>query len=270
MAETEVGCRLAERYGKQDRRKLNLFVLLLLIPFLNMARGQGSAGTDGEAEPRYLVDVPTAGILRRGAVALDVNIFQDGGLLAGASAGLFNRIVLGLSYGASRLIGDDAAVANPGPGVGIKIRLIEEGASFPAIVLGFDSQGKEAYVEDLDRYTVRSAGLYLVGSRNFSFAGFLSLHGGINTSLETGDKKLSFFLGAEKTVGSFISTVIEYNHASNEQGPLSKGRGYLNIGLRWSLGVGLTLGVNLKDLTKNGDHVSIGNRTINLEYVGSL
>jgi len=248
----------------------NIILIFLSLCFHDTVRGQGSGGTGGAYEPRHLVDVPTAGILPHGVLALDTDFFQEGGILVGVSAGLFDRVVLGLSYGASRLIGDNAAVANPGPGVGIKVRVFEEGTSIPALVLGIDSQGKEAYVEELDRYTIRSHGIYLVGSKNFSLAGFISFHGGINSSLETRAKRLNFFLGMEKTIGSLISAVIEYDHGSNESSSLTKGRGYINVGVRCSLGSGLTLGFNLKDLTKNGDHVSIGNRTVIFEYIKSL
>jgi hypothetical protein len=248
----------------------NLLAMFLILAFLRVAQAQGSAGTDGDQEPRYLIDIPTAGMLRHGAVAFDLNFFQDGGVLVGAHLGVFDRVLLGLSYGGSQLLGDKTAVANPGPGVEIRIRFIEEGTSWPALVLGLDSQGKEAYVDTLDRYTIRSPGVFIAASRNFSFAGFLSFHGGVNTSLEVGARKLSFFLGAEKTIGSSLSAVIEYNHGSEEASPLNDGYGYLNIGLRCSLGSGLTLSANLKDLTRNGDHVSVGNRTISLEYVGLL
>ena len=104
--------------------------------------------------------------------------------------------------------------------------------------------------------------------------GFLSIHGGVSYSLEGEDdeKKLNIFMGVEKTIGNVISLVAEYNRAFNDVGSnaVAKGRGYLNAGFRWSLGGGLTLGVDLKDLLENGDTVTIGNRAVRLEYVSSF
>jgi hypothetical protein len=42
------------------------------------------------------------------------------------------------------------------------------------------------------------------------------------------------------------------------------------MGLRCSLGGGLTLGVNFKDLADNGGNVTVANRTVQIEYVRSL
>ncbi len=235
---------------------------------------QGSAGTEGGNEPRYLVDFPTAGMLARSTLGLDIDFFQEGGVLVGINVGLFNRLSLGVSYGGSGLIGSNEAVMNPVPGANVKVRLIEENLALPALALGFDSQGREGYVKDLDRYRIESPGFYIVGSKNYSLAGFFSIHGGVNYSLEgeENERNLNFFVGAEKTIGPVISLVAEYNRALSDVGgnAVSKGRGYLNVGFRWALGGGLTLGVDLKDLLENGDTVTIGNRAVRLEYISSF
>ena len=242
---------------------------LLALPAVGV--GQGSAGSDSRLEPRYLIDVPTAGILHSGSYALDINFYQEGGVLLGFSVGFLDRINLGLSYGGSKLLGGQSPEMNEAPGVNLKVRVIEENPILPAIAVGFDSQGKDGYVKNLNRYTVKSPGLFVVGSKNYTMAGFFSIHGGVNYSFERadGDKDFNIFVGVEKTLGPFISILTEYNLASNDSdgNAIGKGRGYLNAGLKWSPGGGLTLGVNLKDLAKNGNDVNVGNRTIALEYV---
>ncbi|MDH4068787.1 MAG: YjbH domain-containing protein [Ignavibacteria bacterium] len=241
--------------------------VLILNPV--MARAQGSGGTGGGAEPRFLVDAPTAGMLSGGTLAMDLDFFQDGGVLAGVSFGVLNRLSIGISYGGSGLIGNETAVFNPAPGFNVRVRPFEEGLSFPALVLGFDSQGKESYLDDLDEYTILSKGFFLAASKNFGFAGFLSVHGGLNYSLDqpADDRTVDFFLGAEKTIGSVISALVEYNSGG---GPTSRDRGYMNLGLRWSVGGGFTLGFDLKDLTRNGGKVSIGNRSVKIEFQSPL
>ena len=246
-----------------------LFLSLLLVPGSILA--QGSAGTKGKAEPRVIVDMPTAGLLDRGSVAVDIDFYQEGGVLGGLSVGVFDRLTFGVSYGGSRLLGSGKAVMNPLPGVTLKVRLLEESTAFPALALGFDSQGKDGYLKELERYVVKSPGLYAVLSKNYLFAGYLSLHCGVNYSFERGDDDRSFnlYAGAEKTIGPFLSLLAEYNVAMNDNsgGAIGKGRGYLNLAVKWSFAGGITLGVNFKDLLRNsrsGEQVS---RTARLEVV---
>lgn len=231
---------------------------------------QGSAGTGGGLEPRFLVDVPTAGMLGRGTFALDLDFYQEGGLLLGLSVGVLDRLSLGISYGGSRLIGGDTPEMNKAPGVYVRIRLVEESVLLPAIAIGFDTQGRDGFVRSLDRYRIKSPGAYAVVSKNYSFLGFLSFHGGVNYSFERADddRDVNAFAGLEKTIGPFVSIVMEYNLARNDsnENALGRGRGYLNTGLKWAVGGGLTLSINLKDLVKNGSDVQVGNRTVRIEY----
>lgn len=253
------------------QKKVRNIVAAALIVLPTVGVGQGSAGSDSRFEPRYLVDIPTAGILHGGSYALDINFYQEGGALLGFTVGFLDRLNLGLSYGGSKLLGAQNPVMNEAPGLSLKVRVIEENLILPAIAIGFDSQGKDGYLKSLSRYTVKSPGLFAVGSKNYTMAGFFSVHGGVNYSFERadGDKDFNIFIGAEKTLGPFISILAEYNLAANDSdgNAIGKGRGYLNAGLKGALGSGLTLGVNLKDLAKNGNNVNVGNRTITLEYV---
>lgn len=242
-----------------------LAVLTLIIMPAETASAQGTAGTSGGAEPRFLIDAPTAGMLSGGALAMDLDLFQDGGILAGVSFGFLNRFSVGISYGGSGLIGDATAVFNPAPGFNARVRPFEEGMAIPAIVLGFDSQGRESYLEESDEYIISSKGFFVAASKNFGFAGFLSVHGGANYSLDPAkdDRGVDYFFGMEKTIGPAISAMIEYNSGT---GAVSGNGVLLNLGLRWSVGGGFTLGFDLKNLTRNGERVSIGNRSLKIEF----
>ena len=59
------------------------FLFLLLVSAVASAFGQGSAGSSGSVEPRFLVHVPIAGMLRGGALCLDTDLYREGGLLVG-------------------------------------------------------------------------------------------------------------------------------------------------------------------------------------------
>lgn len=251
----------------------------LIIFFLLVSSGQGqvisgSAGSDASVEPRYIIDMPTAGILKKSQLAFDAEFFQQGGILFGFSYGLLDRLTLGISYGGYHLIGSEQAHFNPAPGFLIKFRIFEESINFPALVIGFDNQGREPYIDSTSRYTIKSPGIFAGLSKNYSFLGTLSFHGGVNYSLERadGDKDFNGYIGIEKSIGPTFSLLLEYNIALNDNTirSLGKGKGYLNAYVSWSMGSGFTIGVGLKNLTKNQDNIQVGNRILRIEYVKNL
>lgn len=249
-----------------------LLVLAATAPLL----GQSNAGTAASIEPTMIIDRPTAGMLHRGNYYVYSNFFEEGGVLFGVSVGLLDRFNFGISYGGTNILGKQKPEMNPYPGVNIKLRILEESSATPAVAIGFDWQGRGPYDDGFKRYLVKSPGFYAVASQNYAFAGNLSLHGGINLSTENedGDKDLDAFVGAEKSLGREISLLAEYDFGLNDNSANAfgrdRGRGYLNVGFRWSWGKGLVLGVDMKDILKNQGDISLGNRTIQIEYVGSF
>ncbi|MFI5251410.1 MAG: hypothetical protein ACHQQQ_03165 [Bacteroidota bacterium] len=245
-----------------------LFAFYLFFP--SPSYSQGSAGSSSDIEPRYLVDIPTAGMFPHRTLALDMNYYQNGGILFGVSGGLFNRVILGLSYGGTNIVGAETPVWNKNVGFQFRLRLLEESMMIPAILLGYDSQGKDGYIDSLGRYAIKSLGFYATASKNYKMLGFFSIHGGINYTTEHGaeSQHANLFFGAEKTLGQYVSVVGEYNAGFNDQyhDALGKGRGYMNFGLKCTVGSGFTLSFNLKDVMRNQQNVSIGNRTLSLEY----
>jgi len=227
------------------------------------------AGSDGDIEPRFLVDKPTAGMLKRGSFGMNLDFFQQGGMTININAGVMNRLSFGVSFGGNNIIGSNKIDWNKSPGINLKFRLFDETSTVPAIALGFDSQGKEHYDFSRNRYAVKSSGFYLTGSKNLALLGFLSVHGGLNRSLENadGDNDVNTFLGIEKTIGSDLSFVAEYDFAVNDskEKNLSANRTHFHTGFRWSFGNGFAAGINLKEIQTN--KFSIGNRTLFVEYI---
>ncbi len=249
-------------------------LLLFFIIISSLAVAQNSAGDAATIEPRYIIDTPTAGLLKRGAFSLEANFFQDGGLMFGLYAGALDRLTFGISYGGVGIIGKTNATMQKLPGVLLKYRLFDESEAMPAVAFGFDSQGKETYIDSLERFTIKSRGIFIAASKNYSFLGFLSFHGGVNWSMEKkdGDKDMNTFVGVEKSIGQEISFIAEYDFAFNDNhgNAYGRGNGYLNAGLRWALANGLTLGFDLKNVAKNQQNVTFGNRTLKVEYVRTL
>ena len=255
--------------------KIRILLFLTLTAALYFpVSAQSNAGEGATYEPTMLIDKPTAGMLSKGGYLVQAGFFQRGGVLFGVSVGLLDLFSFGISYGGTEIIGSNEPTMNPLPGVNVKLRLFDESTIIPAIAVGFDSQGKEPYLDGLDRYSIKSPGFYAVASQNYAMMGNLSVHGGLNYSTERndGDKDLSAFVGAEKSLGSAVSFLAEYDFAINDNNgrAVGKGRGYLNFGLRWSWGKGLVVGFDLKNITKNQDNVSVGNRTLQIEYVNSF
>ena len=239
-----------------------------------LAQTRGTAGDAGTLEPTMVIDKPTAGMLRRADYSITTDFFQRGGMLVGIQVGLFDRFSFGISYGGTDIIGPNKIEMNPLPGVKAKLRLVQESAMTPAIAIGFDSQGKEPYVDSLSRYTIKSPGFFAVASKNYSLLGNLSLHGGINYSLENkdGDKDMNVYVGAEKSLGDILSVLAEYDFAVNDNNTraIGRGRGYFNLGFRLSAGEGLMIGFDLKNVTQNQRNIKIANRVLKIEYIGSF
>ncbi len=250
-----------------------LLALSFLLPSLLWA--QGTAGTDAKFEYRNLIDLPTAGILKKGFAATSLDVLPNGCVISKLEVGVFENFSFGISFGGSNVIGTGAIKWYKLPGVNVRARLLDETESLPALTIGFDSPGKGEYIDALHRYEIKSPGFYLAAAKNFDFFGYLSLHGIINYSLERqdGDKDLNFGVGVEKTIGKKFSFIAEYDFAINDNtaNAIGEGNGYLNFGFRWSIGEGFTAGVNLRNMLDNRKiNSGKADRGIYVEYIKGL
>jgi hypothetical protein len=249
-------------------KKLLLFILIICSCGYSFA--QSYAGLTGSVEPQYLIDKPTAGLIGRHNLGVDFEFYRYGGILVQTTFGVFNFADIGLSFGGSNLIGSDDVIWNDLPGIKIKLRPFEEKLYFPAIVIGFESQGKETYYKGVKRYLYKSPGFYAVASKNYKWLGFISYHLGLNYSLETddGDKDLNLFGGIEKTIGDYVSLLGEYDFGFNDDTKkFGQGKGFLNLGLNWYVGNGVTLNMQVKNLLKNTKDNKSASRVVGIHLV---
>jgi hypothetical protein len=268
---SELDTQLSQRTEERVNKKTMILAAAALF-LQSELLAQGYAGSAATTEPMMLIDKPTAGLLKRGSYLLHTNLFQHGGVVFGVAVGLFEQFTFGISYGGTNIIGPDKIEMNPLPGVQVKLRIIDESTLSPAIAIGFDSQGKEPYVDSLSRFTIKSPGFYVVGSKNYELMGNLSIHGGLNytTERQDGDKDLNLYLGFEKSLAKDLSILGEYDFAINDNLQMGQGRGYMNFGVRWGAGKGLIVGLDLKNVTKNQKNVNVGNRTVQIDFVSSF
>lgn len=249
-------------------------VLLFLFSYLSVI-AQGTAGEKAKYEYRFLIDMPTAGILDKGFVGVTTDILPGGVLISRIEVGAFDNISFGISYGGSNVIGAGTPDWYKLPGINIRVRIIDESVTIPSITLGFDSQGKGVYFDSDNRYAFKSPGFFAAVTKNFEFLGYLSFHGSANYSLEgdDGDNFVNLLAGIEKTLGANISLVMDYDFTLNDNTTkiFGNGNGYLNAGVRWSLGDGFTIGFDLRDLLDNKKwSPSTADRALRIEYIKSI
>jgi hypothetical protein len=141
---------------------------------------------------RWLIDTPTAYMLPRGSFDLDFNTFPGGGVQSAINIGLANRFMIGLAYGGANILGETTPEWNPKMEFNLRYMLLEQYSTIPQISIGFSSVGYGLFQEEdsligynEDRYLVKSPGFYMSISKEYPlYTSYLSLHGGINYSLE--------------------------------------------------------------------------------------
>jgi hypothetical protein len=251
-----------------------LFIITYSLIITNISLPQGTAGEKAKYEYNYLIDMPVAGVLEKGFVGVAADIMRSGVVIAYLDVGVFENLSFGISYGGANIIGTGTIDWYKWPGINVRARILNETTTIPALTLGFDSQGKGEYFNDENRYTIKSPGFFAAASKNFALWGFLALHATGNYSLENsdGDNFVNLMVGLEKTVGSQVSLILEYNFALNDNnGDFGGGKGYLNAGLRWSVGSGFTLEFDLRDLLQNSTiNTSSADRAIRIEYIQAI
>ena len=236
--------------------------------------------------PRMLIDMPTAGTFPRGQYDIGVRLYPNGGAQASTNIGLSNRLLIGLSYGAEHALSNRSPVWNPDIEFNIKFRLVDEMELFPAISIGFCSQGDGGWSRAYQRYQFKSRGFYAVVSRSvYLYKWSSGWHAGLNYSYENRidkDNNVDFYGGFDATFDYNLAFMIEYDAAFNDdQGdkPASlakdssvtnfsgKGRGYLNMSLKWLFTDKLELEVMFKDLLVNRRESSTFSREARITYI---
>jgi len=260
-----------------------LLVSLLLLPAAASAQDRVNDAQISlyDVPPRWLVDMPTAGTLPRAYYSIGFRFYPNGGALARTDIGLSNRLMLGISYGAEDVISNREPNWNPRIEFNVKFRLIDELEVFPAVTVGFCSQGLGGWNSDLDRYTYKSRGFYGVLSRSFYFYSWTSgWHAGLNYSLENdidNETDVNLFGGFDATFKYNLALLVEYDAAlddnksklpNGEPNTVSgHGRGYLNGSIKWLVAENLEIEFLIKDLLVNRPESDTFTRAVRLTYI---
>ena len=254
--------------------RILIFIILLNIFYINYGFAQGTAGEKAMYESRYIVDMPTAGIIEKGAFAIYSTAFANGGILLELEAAPFTDFNMGISYAGNNIIGSGEVVWQNIPGIHLCYRLFNESKSLPAFVLGINTQGRGSYSSNDERFETYSPGVFLSASKNYRwFLGTVAFHAGTNYSIEPNppERSPNFYCGLEHSIGSYFSLNFEYN-ATFDDGDHSylKQKGLINTAFRWSLSKGITLELQARDLLEHQAGKRGFSRVICLEYINSF
>lgn len=225
--------------------------------------------------PREIIDIPVAGTLQQAQFGLGLRVYPNGGVLTDLSIGIIDRIFAVLYYGGENLIGEGDVNWNPRLGIDIRFRIVDENLVLPGIAVGINTQGFGGYLDKTDRYAIKSRGIYVVGSRNYTtIIGDLGIHIGANLTFERNDKDkdLNFFGGTNVGIKSFGELLLEYDLGINDNDELSIGsnKGYFNAGFRFFISDYFHLTFHLKNLFKNTQKGQDFGREIRIEYRNSF
>lgn len=250
-----------------------LYYLAIALLFIaNQVLAQGATGSTAAIEPRYIVDLPTAGLLEKGNFAINIMALNEGGLMTEITAAPFKNFNMGISYSCTNFIGSGDISGQNIPGVTIKLRIFNETIATPAILIGLSTQGKGIYYKSQNRFQTLSPGAFLSSSKSFHWLlGAIAFHGGINYSFEPPkeNRALNCYIGLEQSIGEQLSLNFEYNaNIDDTNKEFMSRRGMLNSALRFSISNGLTLELQFRDLLKNQAHASGFTRFFGFEFVG--
>lgn len=236
----------------KSRRRIFLSVAVTAAMIL------AASGADAQLlEDLKVVSTPTAGLIGHGSYLFEGRIGPGNDLLFGMGVGFHDRLMVGMSFGLQNFIGRGKIEANNLPGFLLRVRVIEEGLAGPAFAIGIDTQGEGRYIDDAERYERKSLGAYAVVSRNFDARINIGLHGGINYSFENRDESsIDLYAGTSFTIIPGLTLLLDYDASFDDDDPdvpttLTRGRGYLDCGIRVDYGENLRMRLLFKDLLGN-------------------
>ncbi len=245
--------------------------LIKSVVFVLVVGGFSLAQNAESVQSLYAIDCPTAASLERGSFLTALYAYENGGLMGMLDVGITDRIMFGISYGGTNIIGTGPIDWNPQVAVNIRYRVLDEQLAFPAVAVGFEGQGKGVFIDSLNRYVEKSKGLFLAFSKSFNFLGYLAFHGGVNYSFERqdSDKDLNGYVAIEKGINEELSLFGEYDLAMNDNTgrSIGEGKGYLNAGVKWTFQGKLHIDFLWKNILRNNRIRPYSSREIRLSYV---
>ncbi len=251
---------------------MRLIPIIIFISVISLF-GDGAAGEKAVFETRYIVDMPTAGVIPKSHYSGFITLFQSGGLVGELIVAPFENFNMGLSFGGTNIIGSGEVVFQELPGAYLKYRIVDEKTEMPAICIGVLTQGFGPFIESESRFLTLSPGIFLAVSKNFSyFLGEIALHGGLCYSLEQkpSNRSPNLYAGFEQSLGSYLALNFETNLNLDENSSTMANKGLFNASLRWGVTRNVTFELVFRDLSRHYRGSEGFIRVVRIEYVNTF
>lgn len=251
------------------RNILTTAVLFIMMVQLNFA--QGSAGSKAAYETRYIVDMPTAGLNAKSNFSIYTQFFNEGGAYIEFSYSPLTNIELSASFSGTGFIGNGVISGQGIPGGQLRIRLINETLSFPAVLIGVTNQGKGSYYKNEKRFEMHAPGVFASASKNFKWwPGSLAIHGGLNFGFvsDPAYRIVNGYLGFEQSFAKNLAWNFEFR--TDFFDPEFKSPEIINTSVRWTFYPGFTLEFLIRDLLSNARYINGLNRGLGIEFNSSF
>ncbi len=211
----------------------------------------------------YHVDQPVAISLAHGEYYAGLRMWGEGGVLMRFAVGLFDRLTMGMSYSANRVIGSGTPeLARPRPELLVRIAILKEMGYAPDLVFGFESQGYD-YCNG-DRFTVKEKGVFLAMGKTIEAS---------RTYCELGAnwwQGFNGFIVLNQLLPGNCELIFELDPGLNDLPRDGKWRGgWFNIGFAWTFQERLRMGFAVRDIFGNQERTRL-NRTIDISFQESF
>lgn len=190
-----------------------------------------------------LIDIPTAGVIDYANFNLKTRFYNNGGVLTYINAGILQNITLGASFMIDNLIGSNSPVKMVRPEMQLKFRFYDGGYYIPALALGYDGQGYY-YDRSIKKYMQKGKGLYLVGSKELFFPGFMTSAGFNIPDYDEG--YLYSFVGFNYNMDDKLNLMLEFDNMFHSDYPSR-----INAGVRININSNFFVDVAFRNIGKN-------------------
>jgi hypothetical protein len=229
--------------------RTTILILLLAVPLLAQL---------------YLIDQPTPFSLMHGEYFISGRLQNEGGMIAHVAFGLFDRLTIGASYGGNNFISSSKPIFFPYVGFQARVAITNEDEFFlPDAAIGFDSQGYGDYDKEQNQYQVRAKGFYLSVGKTVDWTNTYVLFGPNYWVLSNHSKGLSGFLALKQILSENWNLILEND--PNFGDPYDQNRGFLNLGILWTINENFEFSFALKDIFSNRKDMGL-NRTLNFSF----
>ncbi len=238
-----------------------LLVLIAVLPSVALAQIE---------HPIKLVDFQSAYGLPRGGYSLRMRIVPAGRVITGIRVGISDYILVGVSYGATNVVGSGTPEWDDRIEFDFKVRLAEETDVIPAIAIGYDSRGYGMQLES-GEYEKASSGLFVSAAKTLPFSEFWQVHAGLSRTLDEARAKPDLVVGASARLSQEFSVLAEYQWGVDRREDDSESTtGFLNFGLRWIFMEQLEVDIYFRNVVGPSGSPDMNSRSLGFVFYDSF